>query len=168
MRLDLGPLGLDLGRQVLPMASVGGIPALLQMPLHDLVAVMISPLTRPCGLVEDGPAMPPLAGNLVRRRRQFVRQHEVTRDYGPGVGRSNKGGGPRVSLLQRHRFVGCMSPLLWSNCRVAEGSAGKLHWATQAWRLLDRMEFGRAHPYFFLVVWFQRERGEALLSFTIM
>jgi hypothetical protein len=33
--------------------------------------------------------------------------------------------------------------------------------------LLDRMEFGRVHP-FFLAVWFQRERGEALLSVTIM
>jgi hypothetical protein len=37
-----------------------------------------------------------------------------------------------------------------------------------AWRLLDRMGFGRAHPYFYLTVWFQRERCEALLAVTIM
>jgi hypothetical protein len=33
-----------------------------------------------------------------------------------------------------------------------EGSAGELPWATHAWRLLDRMEFGRALPLF-LTVW---------------
>jgi hypothetical protein len=33
-----------------------------------------------------------------------------------------------------------------------------------AWRLLDQMGFGRADPCFYLTVWFQRERCEALLT----
>ena len=44
----------------------------------------------------------------------------------------------------------------------------QLHWAIHAWRLLDRVEFGRAHPCFTLAVWFQRERFEALLAVNIM
>jgi hypothetical protein len=39
---------------------------------------------------------------------------------------------------------------------------------TSAWRLLDRMGFGRVHPCCYLTVWFQRERCEALLEVTIM
>jgi hypothetical protein len=85
MQLDLGSLGLELGRQAPPVASVVGIPALLQMRCASGVSAS-SPLTQPCVLVEDGPAMPPLVGNLVRWRRQFVRQHEVTWDCGPGHG----------------------------------------------------------------------------------
>jgi hypothetical protein len=37
-----------------------------------------------------------------------------------------------------------------------------------AWKLLDRLGFGQAHPCFYLDVWFQRERYEALLVVTIM
>jgi hypothetical protein len=35
-------------------------------------------------------------------------------------------------------------------------------------RLLDRMRFGRAHPRFYLTVWFQRDRCEALLTVSTM
>jgi hypothetical protein len=87
MRLDLGSLGLELGRRAPPVASIDGIPALLQMCCASGGSAS-SPLTQPCVLVEDGPAMPPLVGNLVRWRRQFVRQHEVTRVCGPGHGGS--------------------------------------------------------------------------------
>jgi hypothetical protein len=56
--------------------------------LRGLVAALVSPLTRSCGLEEAGPAMPPLVSDLVRRRHPFklVRQHEVTRDCGPEHG----------------------------------------------------------------------------------
>jgi hypothetical protein len=37
-----------------------------------------------------------------------------------------------------------------------------------AWRLLDRMGFGRAHPCFYLTILFQRERCEALLTVSSM
>jgi hypothetical protein len=37
-----------------------------------------------------------------------------------------------------------------------------------AWRLLDRMGFGRAHPCFYLTIWFQREHCEALLTVSTM
>jgi hypothetical protein len=50
--------------------------------------------------------------------------------------------------------------------------SGRLHRRTplgdHAWRLLDWMGFGRAHPCFYLTVWFQREHCEALLAVTIM
>jgi hypothetical protein len=50
--------------------------------------------------------------------------------------------------------------------------SGRLHRRTplgdHAWRLLDRMGFGRVHPCFYLTIWFQRERCEALLAVTIM
>ena len=52
--------------------------------------------------------------------------------------------------------------------RVPEGSAGELHWVIHAWRLLDRVVFGRTHPCFYLTVWFQRERFEALLAVNTM
>jgi hypothetical protein len=65
------------------------------------------------------------------------------------VGQSNKGGGPRVSLVRRQRFACYMLLLNRSECQVSEGSVGKLHWATQAQRLLDWKGFGRAHPCFF-------------------
>jgi hypothetical protein len=32
----------------------------------------------------------------------------------------------------------------------------------------DQMGFGQAHPYFYLTIWFQRKRCEALLVVTIM
>ena len=57
---------------------------------------------------------------------------------------------------------------IWLPWRVPEGSAGELHWAIHAWRLLDRVGFGRAHPCFTLAVWFQRERFEAVLAVFIM
>jgi hypothetical protein len=58
--------------------------------------------------------------------------------------------------------------MTWLECPVPEGSTGELHWAIYAWRLLDRMEFGRAHPCFYLTIWFQSEHCEALLAVTIM
>jgi hypothetical protein len=61
-----------------------------------------------------------------------------------------------------------MSSSFWLQCRVPEGFAGELHWAIHAWRLLDRVEFGRAHPCFSLTVWFERGRFEALLAVNIM
>ena len=76
----------------------------------------------------------------------------------------NNGGGPRVSLAARRRSAGCLSPLIWLEGRVSEGSADELHWAIHAWRLLDRMVFDRAHRCFTLTVWFQRERFEAPLA----
>jgi hypothetical protein len=40
----------------------------------------------------------------------------------------------------------------WPHCsgrwKVLEGSVWDLHWAIDACRLLDRMRFGRVHPYF--------------------
>jgi hypothetical protein len=65
------------------------------------------------------------------------------------VSRSNKGGGPRVSLALRWRFAWCVPSLIWSECRVPKGSTDELHWARDAWRLLDRMSFGHAYPCFF-------------------
>jgi hypothetical protein len=38
----------------------------------------------------------------------------------------------------------------WSECRVPEGSADELHWASRAWRLLDQMGFRCTHLCFFL------------------
>jgi hypothetical protein len=52
--------------------------------------------------------------------------------------------------------------LIWLEYRVPQGSTGKLQGAIHAWRLLDRVGFGCAHPCFSLTVWFQRERFEAL------
>jgi hypothetical protein len=50
--------------------------------------------------------------------------------------------------------------LIWSECRVLEGSINKLPWVTHAWRLLDWIGldwigFDRAFPCFFQAVWFQ-------------
>jgi hypothetical protein len=61
-----------------------------------------------------------------------------------------------------------MSSLFWLQCHVPEGFASELHWAIHAWRLLDRVGFGRAHPYFSLTVWFERGCFEALLAVNIM
>jgi hypothetical protein len=49
-----------------------------------------------------------------------------------------------------------------------KGSVGKLHWARHAWSSLDRMEFSRAPSCFYLTVWFERERCEAMLIITII
>ena len=44
----------------------------------------------------------------------------------------NKGAGPRVLLASRLQSAGCLSPLIWLDSRVSEGSAGELHWALHA------------------------------------
>jgi hypothetical protein len=41
---------------------------------------------------------------------------------------SNKGGGPRVSLEPRQRFVWCLPSLIGPKCWVWEGFARELHW----------------------------------------
>ena len=54
---------------------------------------------------------------------------------------------------------------------VGLSSSGRLRRLTplgnQAWRLSDRVGFGRAQPCFFLTVWFQRKRREAQQSVAI-
>ena len=81
----------------------------------------------------------------------------------------NKAGGPRVLLTSRLQSARCLSSLIWLDGRISEGSANEFHWATHAWRLLDRMVFDHAHPCFFcLTVWFQREHFEALSAINIM
>ena len=47
--------------------------------------------------------------------------------------------------------------LIWPECRVPKGSASELPLACYAWRLLDRVEFGRAH-------WFSIQEEEARSS----
>jgi hypothetical protein len=58
--------------------------------------------------------------------------------------------------------------LIWLECRVSEGSIDELPWAPHAWSLLDLIEFGRAHPYFILTIWFQNEQSKVLLFVAIM
>jgi hypothetical protein len=53
-----------------------------------------------------------------------------------------------------------LAPLIWPDGRVPEDSASELHWAIHAWRLMDRVILGRAHPCFFLTVWVQREHSK--------
>jgi hypothetical protein len=64
------------------------------------------------------------------------------------------GGGPSVPSHVKMRSVGCLSPSIWLDGRVPEASASELHSAANAWRLMDRVVFGRAHPCFYLIVWF--------------
>jgi hypothetical protein len=52
--------------------------------------------------------------------------------------------------------------------RVSEGSTSKHHWMTHAWRLLDWVVFVRAHPCFYLTVWFHREYFKALMAVNTM
>jgi hypothetical protein len=74
------------------------------------------------------------------------------------VARLNKSRSPRVLLVPRRRTTESMFSLIWLNWRVSEVFANEIHWFK---------EFGRAHPSS-LVVWFQRERVEALLTVNIM
>jgi hypothetical protein len=65
-------------------------------------------------------------------------------------------------MLRTHH----LSPSIWLECCVLEGSIGELPWAT----CLEIAGSGGnwfAHP-FFLIVWFKRECDEALLSVAIM
>lgn len=55
-------------------------------------------------------------------------------------------------LTPRLLSASCESPSIWLKCRVPEGSAGEIHWAIHAWRLLDRLGFGREHSCFSLAV----------------
>jgi hypothetical protein len=80
----------------------------------------------------------------------------------------NKGGAPRVpsrAKMRIHRM-----PFFMDLAGVV--CSRRLHRRTlvgdHAWRLLDQMGFGRAQPSFYLTVWFQRKRCEALLAVTIM
>jgi hypothetical protein len=61
-------------------------------------------------------------------------------------------------------------PFFMDLARVA--CSGRLRRRTplgdHASRSLDWMGFGRAHPCFYLTVWFQRERCEALLTVSTM
>jgi hypothetical protein len=61
----------------------------------------------------------------------------------------NKGDNPRVPLAPWRRSVWCMSSGIWPECRVSEGSTDELPSAPYAWRLLDPMGFGHAHPSLF-------------------
>jgi hypothetical protein len=67
---------------------------------------------------------------------------------GGGMGDlSNKGGWPRVSLVQRWWLFWCRSFLIWLEWGVPEGSDG---WqCTYARSLLDKVVFGHAHPCFY-------------------
>jgi hypothetical protein len=65
------------------------------------------------------------------------------------------GGGPRILLALRRWSAWSRSSLIWPRWRVLEGSIGDLHRAHDAWRLLNWMGFGLAHPWFQDVV-FQR------------
>ena len=93
---------------------------------------------------------------------------EATGGVGVCRSRANNGGGPRVPPCIKMKTCQMLSPSIWLPWRVPEGSAGELHWAIHAWRLLDRVGFGRAHSCFTLAVWFQRERFESLLAVNIM
>jgi hypothetical protein len=57
--------------------------------------------------------------------------------------------------------------LIWLKCRVPEGSADELHWRfmlEDCWIIWDSV----LHTIFYLTVWFQRERFEALLVVSII
>jgi hypothetical protein len=65
-------------------------------------------------------------------------------------------------------LVGCFFPPGWLDFRVPKGPIGKIHCAINAWRLLD-LVYSVVHTYvFYLTVWFQRERFEALLAINFM
>jgi hypothetical protein len=51
---------------------------------------------------------------------------------------------------------------------VFQKAPSALHGAFYTWSLSDRVGFGRAHLYFTLIVWFQRDRFEALLGVNII
>jgi hypothetical protein len=57
--------------------------------------------------------------------------------------------------------------MIQPECQVLEGPAGELHWMT-CLEIAGSDGIWSCVPMFFLAIWFQRERGEALLSVTIM
>jgi hypothetical protein len=83
------------------------------------------------------------------------RHRPLTSRGGPRVagigvcwGLSTNKGGFLGFLSPRRRSTWCMASLIWSECRVSEGSTNKLHGEPHAWILLDRMWFIWVSPYF--------------------
>jgi hypothetical protein len=70
----------------------------------------------------------------------------------------------RICQASRKSFKSPIHPPPLGDIRVLS----ELHWAIHAWRLMDRVIFGRAHPCFYLTVWFQRECFEALQAVNTM
>jgi hypothetical protein len=64
------------------------------------------------------------------------------------VGWPNKGGVVGFHLATSGSSTVFWSPSIWPECRVSEGSVGKLHWAHHSWKSLDRMGFSRALLFF--------------------
>jgi hypothetical protein len=61
----------------------------------------------------------------------------------------------------------CLSPLIWLESCVLEGFAGKLPWATFL-EIPGSGDIRSCTPIFCLTIWFQMERGKALLSVAII
>jgi hypothetical protein len=61
----------------------------------------------------------------------------------------------------------CLIKYCWINILLDMARVSST-WASYGWRLLDRMGFSHAHPYFFMIVWFRRKGHEALIYVSIM
>jgi hypothetical protein len=82
--------------------------------------------------------------------------------------RPNNGGCPWVPTPANMKIYRFYVPSIWLKWHVLKMFADKFHQAIQTWRLLDRVKSGRAYPCFFLAVWFQKERFQALIAANIM
>jgi hypothetical protein len=133
----------------------GGAPASIRSCLQ---------LHCPMGLIWGQPSARP-GIEWVGPLHMFIESRPALRGL---LVQQNNGGCPRVPTHAKMKICRLGVPSIWLECRVPEGFTSELHWAFHAWRLLNRVGFDHAHPYFSLAVWFQRERCEALLVVTIM
>jgi hypothetical protein len=79
----------------------------------------------------------------------------------------NKGDNPRVPIRVEMKIYRMSVHIDLGGLSCSGILHSDLHWALNVWRLLVWMGFGRAHLWFYLTVFLQREHHKALLVVTI-